>query len=34
VLTLPAKTFNVYRAADGGEVDILRIDAPDTRPAR
>jgi predicted phosphodiesterase len=28
VLTLPARTFNVYRAADGEEVDILRVGAP------
>jgi putative phosphoesterase len=31
VLTLPAKTFTVYRASDGSEVDILRLDAPEVR---
>jgi predicted phosphodiesterase len=34
VLELPAKTFTVYRAADGAEVDILRIDAPEPRPTQ
>jgi predicted phosphodiesterase len=34
VLALPAKKFTVYRASDGVEVDILRIDAPETRPER
>lgn len=34
VLELPAKTFTVFRAADGAEVDILRVDAPEARVAR
>jgi putative phosphoesterase len=31
VLRLPEKTFTVHRAADGREVDVLRIDAPEAR---
>jgi putative phosphoesterase len=31
VLELPAKKFSVYRAADGSEVNILRVEAPSYR---
>lgn len=34
VLELPAKSFTVYRAADGSEVEILRIEAPEARMRR
>jgi putative phosphoesterase len=34
VLRLPERVFSAHRAADGREVDVLRIDAPETANAR
>ena len=31
VLRLPERTFTVHRAADGHEVDVVRVDAPEAR---
>jgi putative phosphoesterase len=33
VFWLPEKTFTVHRAADGREVDVLRVEAPEVRVA-
>jgi predicted phosphodiesterase len=33
VIWLPERTFTVHRAADGREVDVLRVEAPEVRVA-